>query len=673
MTRKAPAAATSVALRRNWPRRTALAVVLVIAFILRVAFGWPAPNPGRAVDERYTLENVDALLRSRTFAPVSAFHPSLSYLPQTLFLALVDSCACVELDTGTFEILRPHPGWYPGWEPTEQAGTGIRPVPFVTSLAFRSCRLFQALLGTLTVALVYGIGRRYGSTAVGLGAALGVAGAPFLIWSSGICNEDAGMVLAFTVVIAATCACCRDPSWRRFALVGLACGVALSSKFNAGPAALPIAGWVLARPRRWRREVPRLALAGLVALGTFLGLNPHFVTRTDMLRHDFGHTVRNYGEKSRKQKNGRLGVAWSGLVSPMEAENLGPIAGAAALAGALLLLARRRRNSETSPLQIAVLGFPAAYVGLYALATGNISPHNWMPIVPSAALGAGALLDGARRLPSTKGWLRVGRPAALIVVSSAIASTMVNGVLLVYRCVVPTTASLAENRIDNLCRSRCRIGVEIADDRTFVTIRPRPVRALWIEPADGRRFSPEELSVLDGWIVADLNDSSARTRAERELVRGARVERVRARALEARGPDLRIVYRPWREQSSRTEDILERGPGGIWRFERPPIAEAPGSAVTLVLSPVARWKSNDCWLRVGGRARSELRDISPLGRSDELHLERRLSSERLSIDASTRIELVCHGKKGLKHDFRKTVEIVSWAPPTPLPTPSSRR
>ncbi len=637
-----------------------------------MSFGWPAPNANRAVDERFSLENVEALLRSGRFEPVTAYHPSLSYLPQSAWLALVEHCGCVDLGTGEKRVLGETSGWRPDGKRHEPNPSGLRGVPGLTALAYRSCRLLQALLGTLSVALVYRLGRRLASPAAGLSAAAMVAGVPWLIWASGLCNEDAVLVLTVLLAASATLAACERPTTLRFALVGVACGLALAAKLNAGAVALPIAFWVAWRWREGRALVPRLALAGLVAMATFVVLNPHFVGHPEMVARDFSHTLTDYAKKGEQQARTRLSVVASGALSPLDAAYLGSLTGAASLAGVLLLVVGARRNAAselgTAPGRLAVtLGFPATYIGFYVAATRNVSPHNWMPLAPFAALLAA---QAAAALWSVRG-AAAGRTTAMLgarrlLAAAIVLSPLLLGARFVYRALTPTTLAAAEALLERWTEDRARVGVEAPRDRESVVPEPEVRRLLRAEPGRDGQFSVEELEGLDGWIAARPLDDRLQRALARALEENARVELVSPALFELRGPTLQVVWRPWHRAGVERAALLVPDGARAFRFRAPPLPSANGRLVSLRLGPEWQWRPGDCWLLSATRPRIALH--APPGRFRSRGPRRsQVRSDRFSADDANTLSLHCSPRARAEPRFAAEVEIVTWAPPAARP------
>lgn len=130
--------------------RRALPGLLALALALRVGFGLMQEGLTAASDER----NWDGV--ARAFLVSGVLHPG-TYWPPLYPLMLA----------GTYRVVGPHPG---------------------------TVRLWQALLGTITCMLLYGIGRRIGGARVGLVAAGLGAAYPLFVFFTGVLMAETLLV-----------------------------------------------------------------------------------------------------------------------------------------------------------------------------------------------------------------------------------------------------------------------------------------------------------------------------------------------------------------------------------------------------------------------------------------------------------------------------------------------
>src|SRR6185436_6296959 len=392
----------------------------------------PDPTSGRFWDERYGIENIHALIVERTLRPANGFHPGFSYLPHAALCA-------------ASEALHHLTGWKV-FAVFNEAGP-------MTPRGYLLCRFLQALAGTLSIYLTWRIGRQLFSPGVGLLGALFLAVVPWHLRQSVIFKPDVVLVAISLFAFDRSLAAAARPAWNRFLQAGGAIGLALASKLNGGPIAFPLVvvalsggGW------RDRRSWGWLILAGAAAVAVFLLLTPFLLIEPHLYLGDFSRTMRDYARKGARRGGGsHLHVLWHGIESLLSASFHGPVIGALALLGIVLLavLAFRHRPGESRLERLGpamLVSYVVGYALLYSLTTLNISEHNWLPVVPFTALAAAWVL--------VRGWTWLTARAPLLRHRAAVASPGVvlaaGAVLLAapmtlstYRSVVPTTRELA--------------------------------------------------------------------------------------------------------------------------------------------------------------------------------------------------------------------------------------
>ncbi|MCH9651583.1 MAG: glycosyltransferase family 39 protein [Deltaproteobacteria bacterium] len=355
--------------------RWSLAALLVWSFAARIWFGSIGLDPSRFWDERYGLENIHVLLEKGQIHPANGYHPSLSYLPQAALLGAVHG---LHQWTGSKQlaILR---------------GEGFTP------LAYRLCRFSQAVFGTLSLFLLFLIGRRLFGPEVGLTAAFIMSVVPWHIRQSAIYKPDILLILTVELAILLALAALDAPRLRRFLAAGAAVGLALATKFNAGPIALPVTVLAFWKGRRDRRFLAWIFAAGAASVLTFLVLNPYLLTDFQLYVTDFNRTLRDYERKGIAEQASKASLILHAGESLVTDNFHGPVAGSVALVGmaGLLIWALRRRVGEKRRLELwMLLSFPLSYVLLYALSTSNPSAHNWLPLLPVSSLAAAWLVVG---------------------------------------------------------------------------------------------------------------------------------------------------------------------------------------------------------------------------------------------------------------------------------------
>jgi hypothetical protein len=541
----------------------ALTALLAWAFVLRLGAAVPNPTGSRFWDERFGLENVHSLLAEGEIRPANGYHPSLSYLPQA---GLMGASEALHRATGREElrVLRPRGGF--------------------TRTGYLLARFLQVVFGTLSLVLLYRIGRRVSSPAVGLWAALVLAAVPWHLRQSAIYKPDILLVLTTLLAFAAALALAERPTRRRFALAGAAVGLALASKYNAGPAAFPVivaalagGGW------RERRRWAGLLLAGAASLGVFLALNPFVVLDPGLYVADFSETLRHYEREAAGAT--RLGVLAHGLRSLISPSFLGPVFGTLGLLG--LALPGRREGSGAARLGPAMAAsYVAGYAPLYALSTHNPSEHNWLPVAPFLALGAARALVGAGDfLAGRLGAAR--RPAAAAAGLALAAALAVPITLFTWRFAVPTTAELARRALVERLRPLAGrvVWAEEAGKPPAALRRGRGQRA-WVRTSD--RLDAVSFATLDR-VDAEVFELA---RAEDPFYRrrlgaagaGGEVLRIAPGFPRARGPGLMVLLHPWARVGKPVPlrlDAPEAGAGPLRLAAAPPPGVAAGETVSL--------------------------------------------------------------------------------------------
>jgi hypothetical protein len=550
----------------------ALFALLAWSLALRVWLGTPNPTGTRFYDERYAVDNGHALLVEGTIRPQNGCHPGMSYLPQTAVLAVSQGLHRL---TGK-----------PVFAPYQEHR--------MTPTGYLISRSLQAIFGVLSVYLTYRIGRQVFSARVGLLAAFLLAVVPWHLRQSAINKPDILLLAASLFAFDRSLAAAARPTWRRYLAAGAAIGLALASKFNAGPIAFPLmfaalsgGGW------RDRRAWGRLVLAGAVSLAVFLLCTPFVLIDWSIYEKDLSRTMRDYEQKGQRLGGSHLYVLWHGLQSLFSWSFHGPVIAAAGLLAVVLLLVRAARKREGSaqerlgPVMMAIYVF--GYSLSYSMATLNPSKHNWLPLTPFTAIAAAWLFYSlwewlGARLP----WVR--RPAvvgAILIVPAFLLVNTVTGYT--YRNVVPSTHELA--------RRHLRTGM------------PLQGRTVIFERGDGQEDLPlgrsgafvrgvgrldelpsPRIELADAVLFEDRRDGDL----YRKVSSGGETLRFEPAPFQARGPGLLLVVNPWHQVGKPVplaavpQDEARRG-----RLEaRLPDSVRPGEVLSLEIVLPVRWKLN---------------------------------------------------------------------------------
>jgi len=403
-----------------------LGALLVWSLGLRVWFATPGLDSTRFWDERYPLENVRPIVQEGSFRPANGLHPALTHLPHALVLR---ACQLIHDRTGrsAFEMVDERGGF--------------------TATAYLVCRLIHVLLGVSSLVLVFLIGRRMGGDRLGLLAAFLLAVVPYHIQASVKFMADGMLIFSLCLAFYLSLRAVDRPSLGSYLVVGAAIGLALSSKFNAGPIAIPlVVGTLLSEDRSWR-TFRYLMLAGAASVVVFLSINPYVLIDFEIYRSSFSRTLRVYERHGKSTGVGSpldlFGYAIRALLSPLIH---GRVVGMLAIAGALGVGAssiRDARKSEHACHWLMLLSYLVAYPTLYALSTSNPDSHNWLPMSPFLALTASwmimTLWDRLRAvLP-----LGMARPVAAVCLLVLVGWLAGSATSFTYKTVVPRTGDQA--------------------------------------------------------------------------------------------------------------------------------------------------------------------------------------------------------------------------------------
>lgn len=273
-------------------------------------------------------------------------------------------------------------------------------------------RSFSALCGTVTIPVLYLLGRRLVSERVGLLAALLAAVSPILFWYSQEARAYALLVLLCALTLLALLRASAAPTPGRLLSWGLVAAVALATHYFAGIVIVPEAVWLLCTLRR-RRDAPlgRLAVAYAPVLAVGAALLPLLIHQDDG-RAGFLSTSGSAPKRlAQLVKQHAIGYSAPADVA------LSAVA-MAALAVALGLLVVRVRPTERRavllPVVVSVGGLVLAVLPAL-ITTDLVDSRNLLGLWPAEALVA-AIGFGA----TGAGRLGLAAAAALAAVSLAV-------------------------------------------------------------------------------------------------------------------------------------------------------------------------------------------------------------------------------------------------------------
>ncbi|MEA2298940.1 MAG: mannosyltransferase [Solirubrobacteraceae bacterium] len=288
------------------------------------------------------------------------------------------------------------------WLWTRLAGTG--------EVGLRS---LSALLGTLTIPVLYAAGSRLLDRRAGLAAAALAAFSPLLVWYSQEARSYALLVALSAVSLWALAGAVEPKSGRRpLVLWGLACALAMATHYFAVFVVAPEMVWLL----RARGRAAGPALIGVVAAGAALA---------PLALHQRAQGTAAFIAASPRAT--RLGQAAKQLAVGYDAPGQVALAAAAAvLVLALVWLGARRVTGGARRRALGLAGVAAAAVGapiaLALLGLDYVITRNligaWVPA--ALALSAGGALSGRRAGPGmVAGLCALGLVATLGVVLDA--------------------------------------------------------------------------------------------------------------------------------------------------------------------------------------------------------------------------------------------------------------
>jgi Dolichyl-phosphate-mannose-protein mannosyltransferase len=523
----------------------ALAAVLLASFAVRTWDAGYGLYAGRHFDERFTFKNVSAILKHGEYKPRHAFYLSLSYLPQTAVLAASDALYRV---TGR-----------PVFSIFGESRDGNSPT------AYWLARMVNVVYGTLSLWVLFLIGRRLYSPKVGLLAAAVLAAVTRHLTSSTEFKPDILVILLTVVTFYWTLAAATRPALGRFLRVGLGVGLAVSAKYTGIAAALPITAAVLKNGWRDRRQWLWLMAAGAGSILTFLALNPFL----DVVFQSISILVPGYAAKGVTEHSNHW-VVFERQVDFL-IRNHGPAVALFVLLGIVGLLWRIYRpaagDSEERRLgSMLLLSILLGYSVVHSLGMTLFRSQNYLPVVPFSSLAAAwAMVEAWRRLA-----LRFPRlswqPLTVLLGIAVCGALVAQEASVAWYRVVPTTFSAVN---DSLLSSLEPPGLR------QVVFESSLGRFDWGEASRRPLLSPVDRLVRQNPRFLDLADvevfprreiegpDSAFYRGRLDRVPPAQVETVDSRFLRRRGEAVTVVRHPWDLESETEIDLLRPSNGGL--------------------------------------------------------------------------------------------------------------
>jgi 4-amino-4-deoxy-L-arabinose transferase-like glycosyltransferase len=277
---------------------------------------------------------------------------------------------------------------------------------------FTTARATVAVLGTLSVGLIYWAGRRFFDRRVGLVAAVLMACAFLPVFYAKQALNDAVTLLPLTVALVACLGIYERARVSDWALAGAAIGVAVDVKYTAGAMVAVVIIAAALRLYEKRLNVRQLVTGGLISAASLvvavIVLNPYALVDFSLFKHQVlnqAGTAGASGKIGQTSQPGWIYYAWT------LTWGLGWLPLIAAAAGGVLALISSRARG------LMLVGFPV----LLWLFLGGQARHfgRWyLPAYPAiAVLASYAAVRAADALPGV--WAS-RRRAALVAVAAVL-------------------------------------------------------------------------------------------------------------------------------------------------------------------------------------------------------------------------------------------------------------
>lgn len=249
-------------------------------------------------------------------------------------------------------------------------------------------RVTTALLGVLSILLVYAIGRRLHTPIAGFWAAFVLCVTPLHVSHSHFAQVDVPVTFMCLLSVLFTVRAFQEDELKDWTLAGLFAGLAASTKYPQGLVVLPCLLALLFHPSREKRWSWTFWL-GSVGIGviSFIG----FVIGTPYAALDFfDFFEKGLAYEWKHYSSGHIGAEgkanWQWYLWSLFDKNLGPTIAVAALIGFGFSVARP--NHQT----LIVVSFPLVYF-LFVSSFPVRFSRQMMPVLPFVAIWAGAACD----------------------------------------------------------------------------------------------------------------------------------------------------------------------------------------------------------------------------------------------------------------------------------------
>jgi hypothetical protein len=620
-----------------------LAALLLVSFALRAWDASQGLQAGRYFDERFTFRNVTQILRRGEWRPQQAFYLSLSYLPQTAVLATSQKLSEI---TGLRSL-------------SIYGKTADRYSPTAYLLA----RGVNVLYGTLSLLVVFLVGRRLFSPGTGLLAAAILAAFPRHVLSSTQFKPDILVLLLTIVTFYWSVKAALDPRPSRYALAGLGVGLGVATKYTGVGSAIAIAAAGLVQGWKDRRRWLWLLLAAAVSGLTFVALNPYLGTVFQF----GGRLVHGYAVAGEKEGSGHAVVLLR--EADFLLEHHGPVVAALVALGVIGLLWRVWKPDQATPpwprerrigaalLLVQFLGYSLVHAAGMTLFRGQ----NFLPVVPFSSLAAAwAAVEIwralTRRIPALA-W----RPVAMAFWAIPAVLLLNQQASLVYLDVVPTNQEAAGDRLSRELAPLDLRHVVFEREAGPLRLIRGTARALTTAVDRLPRAPVALLDLSDAEVFprSRFQQSDGDFYRARDQANPGEAQVVASRPFRSRGNPIVVLYHPWTpappellpmSRTPKSGQLAAHLPEGLQ-------ALAPGAVISIVL-----WAPREG--RVTPEVRFEPGDLrAPLYESGHRTRRVRLVTTRLRLTGAEERVVVPTPPGAFPRAYR--LELHRWAPAPP--------
>lgn len=352
-----------------FPSSSIWIVLLVAALIRGIGICYGIPFTFGNIDEYVPVANAINFLQTRSLQPVHFNYPSLYFYGLAVLYA----------------------AWYfAGWISGIFSSSVDFATLFITSPgSFHLVgRVLTASLGTMTVFLVYKIGKQLSGIDAGMFASILLTFGTLHTELSHWALPDVPMTFLFTLAFLWLLKIKEDGLLRDYIIAGVIAGAAVATKYNAALIALPflvVHAWRIYRNKESWKSVKLLA-AFCAMGGTFLILNPYWLL-------EFSKAFETFRFESTHMNVGHIGqegsrFSWP-IVQLIERERLIGIL----YLGALLFLLTWKDRVAAAMIGVTVV-ISILYIGSWSKA----SLHYLVYVFPLLAVSAGLWLNSIVRL-----------------------------------------------------------------------------------------------------------------------------------------------------------------------------------------------------------------------------------------------------------------------------------